>query len=172
MQRRISTRCGREGIAPDSKHRKCAKNRRRRMGGYHLTADQRDLRRARAHAQTVQPARPLIDGSGNFGSLDGRSAAASVNGMPTPAPSPPISRRARSEHGARSVRTMTAPNRSRFVLPAQFPHLLVKRHHGHRGGHGDQLPPHNRRGVRGGRSLVGRAGEGREQLSTASSAAP
>ena len=30
-----------------------------------------------------------------------------------------------------------------IVLPARFPNLLVNGSHGHRGRHGDDIPPHN-----------------------------
>ena len=76
VQRRILYTMWQQNPTADVKHRKCAKVRRRRDGQLPST------RRRGSHETLVRMAQPfslrypLVDGSGNFGSLDGDSAAA------------------------------------------------------------------------------------------------
>src|SRR6188474_282164 len=76
VQRRILYTMWQQGLRADSRHRKCAKVVGDVMGNYHPHGD------ASIYDALVRMAQPfslralLVDGSGNFGSLDGDPAAA------------------------------------------------------------------------------------------------
>src|SRR5881227_527327 len=63
-------------LTPDNRHRKCAKVVGDVMGNYHPHGDMALYETLVRMAQSFSLRYPLIDGSGNFGSLDGDSAAA------------------------------------------------------------------------------------------------
>jgi DNA gyrase subunit A len=143
VQRRILYTMWREGISPDSKHRKCAKVVGDVMGGYHPHGDAAIYDALVRLAQSFSLRVPLIDGSGNFGSLDGDPAAAM--------------RYTECRLGPVAVRLLdeldqnTAPFRPNYdgtktepiVLPAQLPHLLVNGTTGIAVGMATNIPPHN-----------------------------
>ena len=64
------------GLQPGRGYRKSAKIVGEVMGNYHPHGDSRHLRHARAHGPALQHAGLLVDGQGNFGSVDGDSPAA------------------------------------------------------------------------------------------------
>ena len=143
VQRRILYTMWREGISPDSKHRKCAKVVGDVMGGYHPHGDASIYDALVRMAQTFSLRAPLIDGSGNFGSLDGDPAAAMRY---TECRLSPVAIRLLDELGQN-----TAPFRPNYdgtksepiVLPAQLPHLLVNGTTGIAVGMATNIPPHN-----------------------------
>ena len=76
VQRRILYSMWQQGITANAKHRKCAKVVGDVMGSYHPHGDTAIYDALVRLAQPFAMRVPLIDGSGNFGSLDGDSAAA------------------------------------------------------------------------------------------------
>jgi DNA gyrase subunit A len=143
VQRRILYTMWREGVAPDSKHRKCAKIVGDVMGGYHPHGDSAIYDALVRMAQPFSLRAPLIDGSGNFGSLDGDPAAAMRY---TECRLGPVAARLLDE-----LDQNTVPFRPNYdgtksepiVLPAQLPHLLVNGTTGIAVGMATNIPPHN-----------------------------
>src|SRR5919199_3548066 len=76
VQRRILYTMWQQNLTADAKHRKCAKVVGDVMGNYHPHGDAAIYETLVRMAQPFSLRVPLIDGSGNFGSLDGDSAAA------------------------------------------------------------------------------------------------
>ena len=76
VQRRILFTMWQQNLTADTKHRKCAKVVGDVMGSYHPHGDAALYETLVRMAQPFSLRYPLIDGSGNFGSLDGDSAAA------------------------------------------------------------------------------------------------
>ena len=76
VQRRILYTMWQQNLTADVKHRKCAKVVGDVMGNYHPHGDVALYETLVRMAQPFSLRYPLVDGSGNFGSLDGDSAAA------------------------------------------------------------------------------------------------
>ena len=76
VQRRILYTMWQQNLTADAKHRKCAKVVGDVMGSYHPHGDAALYETLVRMAQSFSLRYPLVDGSGNFGSLDGDSAAA------------------------------------------------------------------------------------------------
>src|SRR5688500_11571827 len=76
VQRRILYTMWQQNLTADAKHRKCAKVVGDVMGNYHPHGDSALYETLVRMAQSFSLRYPLVDGSGNFGSLDGDSAAA------------------------------------------------------------------------------------------------
>ena len=76
VQRRILFTMWQQNLTADVKHRKCAKVVGDVMGNYHPHGDSALYETLVRMAQSFSLRYPLVDGSGNFGSLDGDNAAA------------------------------------------------------------------------------------------------
>ncbi len=76
VQRRILFTMWQQNLTADVKHRKCAKVVGDVMGSYHPHGDVALYETLVRMAQPFSLRYPVVDGSGNFGSLDGDSAAA------------------------------------------------------------------------------------------------
>ncbi len=76
VQRRILYTMWQQRITADAKHRKCAKVVGDVMGNYHPHGDSAIYDALVRLAQSFSMRAPLIEGSGNFGSLDGDPPAA------------------------------------------------------------------------------------------------
>ena len=76
VQRRILYTMWQQNLTADAKHRKCAKVVGDVMGSYHPHGDAALYETLVRMAQPFSLRYPLVDGSGNFGSLDGDAAAA------------------------------------------------------------------------------------------------
>ena len=76
VQRRILYTMWQQNLTADAKHRKCAKVVGDVMGNYHPHGDMAIYETLVRMAQPFSLRYPLVDGSGNFGSLDGDAAAA------------------------------------------------------------------------------------------------
>jgi hypothetical protein len=76
VQRRILYTMWQQSLTADAKHRKCAKVVGDVMGSFHPHGDCALYETLVRMAQPFSLRYPLVDGSGNFGSLDGDSAAA------------------------------------------------------------------------------------------------
>src|SRR4026209_2999062 len=76
VQRRILYTMWLQGLTPGAKFRKCAKVVGDVMGSFHPHGDAAIYETLVRMAQPFSLRYPLVDGSGNFGSLDGANAAA------------------------------------------------------------------------------------------------
>ena len=125
VQRRILYTMWQQNLTADAKHRKCAKVVGDVMGNYHPHGDSALYETLVRMAQSFSLRYPLVDGSGNFGSLDGDSAAAMrYTECRLARISDEILARDRPDDGARSGRTTTARAPSRSCCRRGFPNLL------------------------------------------------
>jgi DNA gyrase subunit A len=143
VQRRILYTMWQQNLTADAKHRKCAKVVGDVMGNYHPHGDMAIYDTLVRMAQSFSLRYPLIDGSGNFGSLDGDSAAAMRYTE---------CRLARlSDEMLAEIDQGTVPFRPNYdgtksepvVLPARIPNLLVNGATGIAVGMATSIPPHN-----------------------------
>jgi DNA gyrase subunit A len=143
VQRRILYTMWQQNLTADTKHRKCAKVVGDVMGSFHPHGDAALYETLVRMAQPFSLRYPLVDGSGNFGSLDGDSAAAMRY---TECRLTRISDEMLSEIEQTTVAfrpnydgTKTEP----VVLPARLPNLLVNGTTGIAVGMATNVPPHN-----------------------------
>ncbi|MGE0448948.1 MAG: DNA topoisomerase (ATP-hydrolyzing) subunit A [Vicinamibacterales bacterium] len=143
VQRRILYSMWQKNLTADSKHRKCATVVGEVMGNFHPHGDAALYETLVRMAQPFSLRYPLVDGSGNFGSLDGDSAAAMRY---TECRLARISDEMLSEIEQATVHfrpnydgTKTEP----VVLPARIPNLLVNGTTGIAVGMATNIPPHN-----------------------------
>ncbi|MFO0555430.1 MAG: DNA topoisomerase IV subunit A [Polyangiaceae bacterium] len=130
-------------LAPDAKARKSAAVVGDVMGKYHPHGDQAIYDAMVRLAQPWVMRAPMVEGQGNFGSVDGDSPAAMRY---TEAKLRPIALELLSELGQRTVdwRPNYDGTRSEpVVLPARFPNLLVNGAQGIAVGMATSIPPHN-----------------------------
>ena len=136
-----------EKVGPDAKHRKSAKVVGAVIGRYHPHGDSAVYDAMVRMAQSFSLRLPLIDGSGNFGSLDGDSPAAYRY---TEARLAPAAMQLLEELGQETVpfrMNYDATAEEPVVLPARFPNLLVNGSTGIAVGMATNIPPHNLREV-------------------------
>jgi DNA gyrase subunit A len=143
VQRRILYTMHQQHLGADARHRKCAKVVGDVMGNFHPHGDSAIYDALVRIAQPFSMRVPLVDGAGNFGSLDGDSAAAMRY---TECRMAPIAATLLEELDQNTVPfrpnydgTRTEP----VVLPARFPHLLVNGGSGIAVGMATNIPPHN-----------------------------
>ncbi len=143
VQRRILYTMWQQNLTFDTKHRKCAKVVGDVMGNYHPHGDAALYETLVRMAQPFALRYPLVDGSGNFGSLDGDAAAAMRY---TECRLARISDELLTEIDYDTVAfrpnydgTRTEP----VVLPARIPNLLVNGATGIAVGMATNIPPHN-----------------------------
>jgi DNA gyrase subunit A len=143
VQRRILYTMWQQNLTADAKHRKCAKVVGDVMGNYHPHGDVALYETLVRMAQPFSLRYPLVDGSGNFGSLDGDSAAAMRY---TECRLARLSDEMLTEIEQKTVHfrpnydgTRTEP----VVLPARVPNLLVNGTTGIAVGMATNVPPHN-----------------------------
>lgn len=131
----------------DARHRKSAAIVGDVMAKYHPHGDQSIYDAMVRLAQPFSQLHTLVDGQGNFGSLDGDSPAAMRY---TEAKLRPIASEILTELDQNTVAS-TANYDGQFtepvVLPARFPHLLVNGSEGIAVGMATKIPPHNLREV-------------------------
>jgi DNA gyrase subunit A len=143
VQRRILYTMWQQNLTADTKHRKCAKVVGDVMGSYHPHGDAALYETLVRMAQPFSLRYPLIDGSGNFGSLDGDSAAAMRY---TECRLARLSDEMLEEIEQKTVYfrpnydgTKTEP----VVLPARIPNLLINGATGIAVGMATNVPPHH-----------------------------
>ena len=143
VHRRILYTLSENGQTHDKPYRKCATAVGDVMGRYHPHGDSAVYEALVRMAQDFSMSLPLIDGQGNFGSMDG---------------DPPAAYRYTESRLARAAQAMLAdidrdtvdfvPNYANerqepLVLPARFPNLLVNGSEGIAVGMATRIPPHN-----------------------------
>ena len=143
VQRRILYTMMELGTTPDKPHRKCARIVGDCLGKYHPHGDS-SVYGALVHmAQDFSLRAPMVDGHGNFGSIDGDSPAAMRY---TEARMTSL-----ALEMLRDLEKDTVPFRLNFddtlkepdMLPARFPNLLVNGAGGIAVGLATNIPPHN-----------------------------
>jgi DNA gyrase subunit A len=143
VQRRILYTMWQQNLTADTKHRKCAKVVGDVMGNYHPHGDSALYETLVRMAQPFSLRYPLVDGSGNFGSLDGDPAAAMRY---TECRLARLSDELLAEIDQSTVHfrpnydgTKTEP----VVLPSRVPNLLINGATGIAVGMATNIPPHN-----------------------------
>ncbi len=147
VHRRILYAMHEDGITADKPYRKCANTVGSVLGRYHPHGDSSVYDAMVRLAQDFTMRYPLIDGHGNFGSVDGDSPAAMRY---TEARMSKISQYMLSDIEKNTVDFM--PNyddrlQEPTVLPARIPALLVNGSSGIAVGMATNIPPHNLREV-------------------------
>ena len=147
VQRRILYSMKELNNGPDKPHRKCARIVGDTMGKYHPHGDSSIYEALVKLAQDFNTRYMLVDGHGNFGSVDGDSAAAMRY---TEASYSKIAREMLADIEMDTVDFI--PNfdeteKEPVVLPARFPNLLVNGTTGIAVGMATNIPPHNLREV-------------------------
>ncbi len=154
VQRRVLFSMIELNNGPDKPHRKCARIVGDTMGKYHPHGDSSIYGALVNMAQDWSTRYPLVDGHGNFGSVDGDGAAAMRY---TEARLSRISMEMLADINKDTVDFV--PNfdeteKEPVVLPARFPNLLVNGTSGIAVGMATNIPPHNLREVIGAVSLM------------------
>jgi DNA gyrase subunit A len=135
------------GMLPDRPYRKCARIVGDVMGNFHPHGDQAIYDTLVRLAQDFSIRYPLVDGHGNFGSVDGDSAAAMRY---TECRLSKIAMELLRDIDADTVTWQPNYDESReepLVLPSRFPNLLVSGSSGIAVGMATNIPPHNLREV-------------------------
>ncbi|MEE8483545.1 MAG: DNA topoisomerase IV subunit A, partial [Nitrospinota bacterium] len=143
VHRRILYAMYRMRLSPDGRHRKSAAVVGDVLGKYHPHGDQAAYDTLVRMAQDFSMRYPLIDGQGNFGSIDGDSAAAMRY---TEAKLTPI-----AVELLREIEQETVPYRANYdatlqepsYLPSRIPNLLINGSSGIAVGMATNIPPHN-----------------------------
>ena len=143
VHRRILYGMGQLGVTPDKPHKKSARIVGEVMGKYHPHGDSSIYDAMVRLAQDFSTRYMLVDGHGNFGSVDGDSAAAMRY---TEARMTPF-----ALEMLRDIDKETVDFRDNFdgeekepvVIPSRFPNLLVNGSNGIAVGMATSIPPHN-----------------------------
>ena len=143
VHRRILYGMGQLGVTPDKPHKKSARIVGEVMGKYHPHGDISIYDAMVRLAQDFSTRYMLVDGHGNFGSMDGDSAAAMRY---TEARMTPF-----ALEMLRDIDKETVDFRDNFdgeekepvVIPSRFPNLLVNGSNGIAVGMATSIPPHN-----------------------------
>ena len=147
VQRRILYSMIELNNGPDKPHRKCARIVGDTMGKYHPHGDSSIYGALVNMAQEWSTRYPLVDGHGNFGSVDGDGAAAMRY---TEARLSKISMELTADINKNTVDftpNFDETEKEPTVLPARFPNLLVNGTSGIAVGMATNIPPHNLREV-------------------------
>ena len=147
VQRRVLYSMIELNNGPDKPHRKCARIVGDTMGKYHPHGDSSIYGALVNMAQDWSTRYPLVDGHGNFGSVDGDGAAAMRY---TEARLSKISMEMLADINKDTVDfqpNFDETEREPVVLPSRYPNLLVNGTSGIAGGMATNIPPHNLREV-------------------------
>ena len=143
VHRRILYTLYEEGMTPDKKHQKSANAVGAVMGHYHPHGDAAIYDTMVRMAQNFTYRHALVDGHGNFGSIDGDSAAASRY---TEAKLAKISMEMLRDLNKDTVdftENYDGQRKEPVVLPSRFPNILVNGNMGIAVGMATNIPPHN-----------------------------
>lgn len=143
VQRRILYAMSELNNGPDKPHRKCARIVGDTMGKFHPHGDSSIYEALVKLAQNFSTRYPLVDGHGNFGSVDGDSAAAMRY---TEARLSKMSVEMLADINKKTVDffpNFDETEQEPGVLPSRFPNLLVNGTSGIAVGMATNIPPHN-----------------------------
>ena len=135
------------GLQPNRKHVKCAQIVGEVMGKFHPHGDSAIYDTLVRLAQDFSMRYPLVDGHGNFGNIDGYSAAAMRYTEARLAKLATEMLRDIDDETVDFVPTYDGTRQEPTVLPARFPNLLVNGGSGIAVGMATNIPPHNLREV-------------------------
>ena len=147
VQRRILYAMTELGLSPEKPHRKSARIVGDTMGKYHPLGDSSIYGALVNMAQEWSTRYPLVDGHGNFGSVDGDGAAAMRY---TEARLSKISMELLADINKNTVDfqpNFDETEKEPVVLPSRYPNLLVNGTQGIAVGMATNIPPHNLREV-------------------------
>src|SRR3954451_20764688 len=145
VHRRVLFAMNEAGLQPNRAHAKCARIVGDVMGKYHPHGDSAIYATLVRLAQEFSMRSPLVDGQGNFGSVDDDPAAAMRY---TEARLAPLAREMLRDLDADTVNftpTYDGNENEPTVLPSRFPNLLVNGSSGIAVGMATNIPPHNLR---------------------------
>jgi DNA gyrase subunit A len=143
VHRRIIYSMSELGLTPDKQHRKCARIVGDVLGKYHPHGDSSVYEALVRLAQNFSIRYMLVDGHGNFGSVDGDSAAAMRY---TEAKMTKIAIEMIRDIGKGTidlVKNFDGSEEEPVVLPSRFPNILVNGATGIAVGMATNIPPHN-----------------------------
>lgn len=141
--RRILVAMNDLNLSPGRSHRKCAKIAGDTSGNYHPHGEQVIYPTLVRMAQSFNMRYPLVDGQGNFGSIDGDSPAAMRY---TEARLTPLAMEMLADIQKNTVNFMPNYDDTRqepMVLPSKFPNLVCNGSAGIAVGMATNMPPHN-----------------------------
>ena len=130
-------------LNPETAARKCAKVVGEVMGSYHPHGDQAIYDALVRLAQDFAQRYPLVDGQGNFGNIDGDSAAAMRYTECKLTPAAKLLLDGIDEDAVDFRPTYDGQDEEPVVLPAAFPNLLANGSSGIAVGMATSIPPHN-----------------------------
>ncbi|MFR6980669.1 DNA gyrase subunit A [Streptococcus pneumoniae] len=143
VHRRILYGMNELGVTPDKPHKKSARITGDVMGKYHPHGDSSIYEAMVRMAQWWSYCYMLVDGHGNFGSMDGDSAAAQRYTEARMSKIALEMLRDINKNTVDFVDNYDANEREPLVLPARFPNLLVNGATGIAVGMATNIPPHN-----------------------------
>ncbi|HEV6284928.1 TPA: DNA gyrase subunit A [Streptococcus pneumoniae] len=143
VHRRILYGMNELGVTPDKPHKKSARITGDVMGKYHPHGDSSIYEAMVRMAQWWSYRYMLVDGHGNFGSMDGDSAAAQRYTEARMSKIALEMLRDINKNTVDFVDNYDANEREPLVLPARFPNLLVNGATGIAVGMATNIPPHN-----------------------------
>src|ERR671911_235252 len=135
------------GLASNRAYRKCAKIVGEVMGNYHPHGDASIYDTLVRLAQDFNMRYPLVDGQGNFGSIDGDPPAAMRYTEARPEPLAEAMMADLDKETVDFVPNYDETTEEPTVLPTTFPNLLVNGSAGIAVGMATNIPPHNMREV-------------------------
>ncbi len=131
------------GITPDKPHKKSARIVGEVMGKYHPHGDSSIYDAMVKMAQDFSTRYPLVDGHGNFGSVDGDGAAASRYTEARMSPFSLQMVRDIEKDTVDFVDNYDGEEKEPSVLPSRVPNLLINGSNGIAVGMATSIPPHN-----------------------------
>ncbi|WP_418152913.1 DNA topoisomerase IV subunit A [Litorimonas sp. RW-G-Af-16] len=130
-------------LNPEGAHKKCARIVGDVMGQYHPHGDQSIYDALVKLSQSFSARYPLVDGQGNFGNIDGDSAAAMRYTEAKMTPAGLALLEGLDEDAVDFIKTYNEEDEEPIVLPAGFPNLLANGSQGIAVGMATSIPPHN-----------------------------
>lgn len=143
VQRRILHAMNELGLASAGEHKKSARIVGETMGKYHPHGDSSIYDAMARLAQSFSLRVPLVDGQGNFGSIDGDSPAAMRYTEAKMAPAGELMLSDIEENTVGFVPNFDESLREPSVLPSLLPNLLINGSSGIAVGMATNIPPHN-----------------------------
>lgn len=130
-------------LNPENAHKKCARIVGDVMGQYHPHGDASIYDALVKLSQNFSARYPLVDGQGNFGNIDGDSAAAMRYTEAKMTPAGVALLEGIDEDAVDFIATYNEEDEEPVVLPAGFPNLLANGSQGIAVGMATSIPPHN-----------------------------
>ena len=130
-------------LNPENAHKKCARIVGEVMGRFHPHGDASIYDALVKLSQSFAARYPLVDGQGNFGNIDGDSAAAMRYTEARMTPAGKALLEGINEDAVNFKATYNEEDQEPEVLPAAFPNLLANGSTGIAVGMATSIPPHN-----------------------------